>query len=204
MLIGPMARDGQEPVGSMGDDLAARGALGPAPSLFAYFKQLFAQVTNPPIDPVREEIVMSLRSALGTRATCSDERPSTLLPGARPPLLNGELETPRHVDHTVSPRRSTSPGRAPTAPWAGGGARPPLRARPRRDRRGAKILVLSDRSPAPARAPIPSLLATAAVHHHLVREGTRCAPGSCESGEPREAHHFACLVGFGARRSTRT
>ncbi len=203
VLLAPMAREGAEPVGSMGNDLALALLSDQAPPLFSYFKQLFAQVTNPPIDPIREEIVMSLSTNLGTELNLLAESPEhahqLVLDG--PILLNRELETLRHVDHEVFAARTID------ITWRqadGSGGMEAAIGRVCAEAHeaiaeGVNIIVLSDRLIGPARVPIPSLLAVAAVHHHLVREGTRLRAGIIlESGEPREVHHFATLIGYGA------
>ncbi|HEY7829284.1 MAG TPA: glutamate synthase-related protein [Solirubrobacteraceae bacterium] len=202
VLLTPMAREGAEPVGSMGNDQALAVLSDQAPPLFSYFKQLFAQVTNPPIDPIREEIVMSLATSLGTERNLFDETPEHAhkLILSQPILLNRELETLRHVAHDLFAARTIDI----TWPVASG----PAGMQEALDRvcqqaqdaiaDGVNIIVLSDRRINRLMAPIPSLLAVSSVHHHLVREGTRLRAGIIlESGEPREVHHFATLIGFG-------
>jgi glutamate synthase domain-containing protein 2/glutamate synthase domain-containing protein 1/glutamate synthase domain-containing protein 3 len=203
VLLTPMARDGAEPVGSMGNDLSLAVLSEQAPPLFSYFKQLFAQVTNPPIDPIREEIVMSLATSLGSELNLFEETPEHAhkLVLSQPILLNRELETLRHVDHDVFAARTIN------TTWAlEHGVDGMSEALQRICRESSEaieervnIIVLSDRLVGPRRVPVPSLLAVAAVHHHLVREGTRLRAGIIlESGEPREVHHFATLIGYGA------
>jgi glutamate synthase domain-containing protein 2/glutamate synthase domain-containing protein 1/glutamate synthase domain-containing protein 3 len=203
VLLTPMARDGAEPVGSMGNDLSLAVLSEQAPPLFSYFKQLFAQVTNPPIDPIREEIVMSLATSLGTELNLFAETPEHAhkLVLDQPILLNRELETLRHVSHKVFAARTIyidwplEKGAAGMSEALGRICREAQEAIEER----VNIIVLSDRLVNPRRVPIPSLLAVAAVHHHLVREGTRLRAGIIlESGEPREVHHFATLIGYGA------
>jgi glutamate synthase domain-containing protein 2/glutamate synthase domain-containing protein 1/glutamate synthase domain-containing protein 3 len=202
VLLTPMARDAAEPVGSMGNDLALAVLSDQAPPLFSYFKQLFAQVTNPPIDPIREEIVMSLATSLGTERNLFDETPEHAhkLILRQPILLNRELETLRHVAHEEFSAR-TLDITWPIAEGAAGMERALERLCAHSQEaiaEGVNILILSDRSLGPLRAPIPSLLAVSSVHHHLVREGTRLRAGIVlESGEPREVHHFATLIGYG-------
>ncbi len=202
VLLAPMAIDAAEPIGSMGNDLSLAVLSDQAPPLFSYFKQLFAQVTNPPIDPIREEIVMSLATTLGNERNLFDETPEHAhkLLLDQPILLNRELETLRHVEHDVYAARTIDI----TWPIADGPAG--MSAAIERIcsqaheaiAAGINIIVISDRSVGPRRAPIPSLLAVAAVHHHLVLEGTRLRAGIIlESGEPREVHHFATLIGYG-------
>jgi glutamate synthase domain-containing protein 2/glutamate synthase domain-containing protein 1/glutamate synthase domain-containing protein 3 len=202
VLLTPMAVEAAEPIGSMGNDLALAVLSDQAPPLFSYFKQLFAQVTNPPIDPIREEIVMSLATSLGCERNLFDETPEHAhkLLLDQPILLNRELETLRHVDHDVYAARTIDS----TWPIEEGPAG--MRAAIERIcsqaheavAEGVNIIIISDRLLGPLRAPIPSLLAVAAVHHHLVLEGTRLRAGMIlESGEPREVHHFATLIGYG-------
>jgi len=203
VLMTPMAQDGAEPVGSMGNDIALAVLSDQAPPLFSYFKQLFAQVTNPPIDPLREEIVMSLATSLGNERNLFDETPEHAhkLLLDQPILLNRELETLRHVEHGVYAARTidiTWPIAEGTAGMIEAIARICLKAR-EAIAEGVNIIILSDRLLGARRAPVPSLLAVAAVHHHLVLEGTRLRAGIIvESGEPREVHHFATLIGYGA------
>jgi glutamate synthase domain-containing protein 2/glutamate synthase domain-containing protein 1/glutamate synthase domain-containing protein 3 len=202
VLLAPTAIDAAEPIGSMGNDLALAVLSDQAPPLFSYFKQLFAQVTNPPIDPIREEIVMSLATSLGNERNLFDETPEHAhkLLLDQPILLNRELETLRHVQHDVYAARTIdstwpvaegAPGMCAAIERICGQAHEAIAE-------GVNILIISDRLLGPRRAPIPSLLAVAAVHHHLVREGTRLRAGIIlESGEPREVHHFATLLGYG-------
>jgi glutamate synthase domain-containing protein 2/glutamate synthase domain-containing protein 1/glutamate synthase domain-containing protein 3 len=203
VLLEPMARDGAEPIGSMGNDLSLAVLSDQAPPLFSYFKQLFAQVTNPPIDPIREEIVMSLSTSLGTERNLFDETPAHAhkLELDQPILLNRELETLRHISSDIFSSRTLDI----TWPVADGpeglsGALDRVCARAHEAiAEGVNIIILSDRLLSPRRAAIPSLLAVSSVHHHLVREGTRLRAGIVlESGEPREVHHFATLIGYGA------
>jgi glutamate synthase (NADPH/NADH) large chain/glutamate synthase (ferredoxin) len=206
VLLEPMARDGAEPIGSMGNDLSLAVLSDQAPPLFSYFKQLFAQVTNPPIDPIREEIVMSLSTSLGTECNLFDETPEHAhkLELTQPILLNRELETLRHISNEIFSSRTLDV----TWPIDDGPAHPDGMQRALERvcdeaheaiSEGVNIIILSDRQLSARRAPIPSLLAVSSVHHHLVREGTRLRAGIVlESGEPREVHHFATLIGYGA------
>ncbi len=202
MLLGPMAAEGAEPVGSMGNDLSLAVLSDQAPPLFSYFKQLFAQVTNPPIDPIREEIVMSLATSLGSEQNLFDETPEHAhkLLLEQPILLNRELETLRNVEHDVY-SAMTIGITWPAAEGPAGMARALERVCARAHEAiasGINIIILSDRDIGPEQVPIPSLLAVAAVQHHLVLEGTRLRAGIIlESGEPREVHHFATLIGYG-------
>jgi glutamate synthase domain-containing protein 2/glutamate synthase domain-containing protein 1/glutamate synthase domain-containing protein 3 len=210
VLLEPMARDAAEPIGSMGNDLSLAVLSDQAPPLFSYFKQLFAQVTNPPIDPIREEIVMSLATTLGTERNLFDETPEHAhkLLLDQPILLNRELETLRHIDHDVFSSRTIDItwriAEAGQTSATAGSALSDALARVCDQAReaiaeGVNIIILSDRLLGPMRAAIPSLLAVSSVHHHLVREGTRLRAGIVlESGEPREVHHFATLIGYGA------
>jgi len=203
VLIGPLVAAGKEPTGSMGADAALAALSDHAPSLFSYFKQLFAQVTNPAIDPVREEVVMSLRVALGRHGRLLTDGPgeSFCLLLERPVLGDGELARIRAIDHpvlrtvtldTTWPREDGASGLAAALERLCATAVDAVDD-------GASILVLSDRACSPTRVPIPALLATSAVHHRLGRAGRRMRAGIVvETGEARETHHVACLVGFGA------
>jgi glutamate synthase (NADPH/NADH) large chain/glutamate synthase (ferredoxin) len=193
----------EEPLGSMGNDMALAVLSEQGPPLYNYFKQLFAQVTNPPIDPIREKVVMSLSSAVGAEANLLSETPEHAhqLVMNEPLLTNADLEKLRQVDHEVFASRTLD------ATWAvADGADSLKKAMDRLCAEadsaledGMNILVLSDRAAGRDRAPVPALLATAGVHHHLVRKGTRLRCGLVvESGEPREVHHFCCLIGYGA------
>jgi glutamate synthase domain-containing protein 2/glutamate synthase domain-containing protein 1/glutamate synthase domain-containing protein 3 len=203
VLLEPMARDAAEPIGSMGNDLSLAVLSDQAPPLFSYFKQLFAQVTNPPIDPIREEIVMSLATTLGTERNLFDETPEHAhkLLLEQPILLNRELETLRHISHEIfSSRTLDITWLLAEGPDGLEGALTRVCEQAHEAiEQGVNIIILSDRLLGPSRAAIPSLLAVSSVHHHLVREGTRLRAGIVlESGEPREVHHFATLIGYGA------
>jgi glutamate synthase (NADPH/NADH) large chain/glutamate synthase (ferredoxin) len=202
VLIAPMAQTGAEPIGSMGNDNALAVLSDRRPPLFSYFKQLFAQVTNPPIDPIRESIVMSLATAIGGERNLLTETPEHAhkLILDQPILRNHELETLRMVHDEIF-RAHTLDITWPIEDGPGGmraalaklcdDAHDAVAA-------GVSVLILSDRQVGPGRAAIPSLLAVAAVHEHLVREGTRLRTGLVlESGEPREVHHMATLIGYG-------
>ena len=199
-----MALDGAEPVGSMGNDLSLAVLSDQAPPLFSYFKQLFAQVTNPPIDPIREEIVMSLATSLGNERNLFEETPEHAhkLLLEQPILLNRELETLRNVEHDVYKADTIDITWPVEEGPAGDGARRSSASAPKpRDAIAEHVEHHHPLRPplGPRRAPIPSLLAVAAVHHHLALEGTRLRAGIIlESGEPREVHHFATLIGYGA------
>jgi glutamate synthase domain-containing protein 2/glutamate synthase domain-containing protein 1/glutamate synthase domain-containing protein 3 len=203
VLMAPMAKNGEEPLGSMGNDNALAVLSDQRPALFSYFKQLFAQVTNPPIDPIRESIVMSLGTGVGAEGNLLEAAPehARQLVMDQPILRNGELETLRTLEHPWFKSHTID------ITWPVQDGPEGLHARlaeicdEAHDviATGVNILILSDRGIGKRRAPIPSLLAVAAVHHHLVREGTRLQTGLVlESGEPREVHHFATLIGYGA------
>ncbi len=204
VLMAPMAINGQEAVGSMGNDTPLAVLSDRPQPLFNYFKQLFAQVTNPPIDPIREELVMSSVATIGPGRNLFDESPEHChrLELPAPILTNAQIAQIKEID-SGELRTETLPLKFRVV---GGGQalRAQLAALCARASRavadGATILVLSDRGCAnDAEAPIPSLLATAAVHHHLIREGRRTRCGIVvESGEPREVMHFALLIGYGA------
>jgi glutamate synthase domain-containing protein 2/glutamate synthase domain-containing protein 3 len=203
IVLGPMAEKGEEPIGSMGTDTPLACLSDKPQPLFHYFKQLFAQVTNPPIDPIREDMVMSLTSYIGTERNILDETAlhchTMKLP--HPILTNRDLEKMRRV--------SQGDFLATTLPMlfaVEDGAKGLERALTQLCRRaslaiqsGYTLLILSDRGVDEEYAPIPSLLAMTAVHNHLVREETRTQVALIlESGEPREVMHFALLIGYGA------
>ncbi|MFL5837704.1 MAG: glutamate synthase-related protein, partial [Solirubrobacteraceae bacterium] len=202
LVIAPMATRGEEPTASMGNDAALAVLSDRQPPLFSYFKQLFAQVTNPPVDPIRENVVMSLRSAVGREGNLLSESPEHAhqLILQQPILRNKHLEKLRQSDHELFLARTLDI----TWPEEEGpdGMERRLHALCEEARKsvdaGATILILSDRNVGRERAPMPSLLAVAAVHQHLVRCGTRLRCGLVlESGEPRDIHHMATLLGFG-------
>ena len=203
VLLVPMAATGAEPTGSMGNDLALAVLSDRAPALFNYFKQLFAQVTNPAIDPIREKVVMSLSTGIGSELNLleeSAEHAHQLVMG-QPILRNAELEKLRQVSHDIF-RAETVDITWPIDDGPKGMAKAVDRICAEASYaidRGANILILSDREVGKGRVPIPSLLAVSAVHNDLVRAGTRLRVGLViESGEPREVHHMACLIGYGA------
>ncbi|QDZ02780.1 glutamate synthase large subunit [Nitratireductor mangrovi] len=206
ILMAPMATTGQEAVGSMGTDTPISAMSDKSKLLYTYFKQNFAQVTNPPIDPIREELVMSLVSFIGPRPNIFDlvgNSRRKRLEVRQPILTNGDLEKIRSIGHTedrfdtktLDVTYSFGEGAAGMA-----GALDRLCERAEAAVAGGyNIIILSDRQIGPDRIAIPMLLATAAVHHHLIRKGLRTAVGLVvESGEPREVHHFCCLAGYGA------
>ena len=206
LLMSPMATTGQEAVGSMGTDTPISAMSDKAKLLYTYFKQNFAQVTNPPIDPIREELVMSLVSFIGPRPNIFDLVGSSRkkrLEVRQPILTNGDLEKIRSIGHTED-RFDTKTIDITYAANEGVAGMPAAIER-LCDRAeaavagGYNIIILSDRQIGPDRIDIPTLLATAAVHHHLIRKGLRTSVGLVvESGEPREIHHFCCLAGYGA------
>src|SRR5690349_5455729 len=207
LLMTPMATTGEEPVGSMGNDTPISALSDRAKPLFTYFKQNFAQVTNPPIDPIREELVMSLVSIIGPRPNLFDLQgmASTKRLEVRQPILtDADLEKIRSISDVAESHFKSRT--LDTTFHAGLGASgmeqvlDELCARAEGAvREGINIIILSDRMVGSDRIPIPSLLACAAVHHHLIRTGLRTSVGIVvESGEPREVHHFACLAGYGA------
>ncbi|HEX2127898.1 MAG TPA: glutamate synthase large subunit [Solirubrobacterales bacterium] len=203
VLIAPAANDAMEPVGSMGNDVALAALSEKAPSLFSYFKQRYAQVTNPAIDSVRESTVMSLESRLGPGHNILTEgkEQARQLVLEHPVLRNEDLERIARSSHPVI-RPATLDITWPLADGAEGidaALRRLCREVDEALAEGATVLILSDRNVGPERVPIPSLLALGCVHHHLVRAGTRLrASLVVESGEPREVHHLAALIGFGA------
>jgi glutamate synthase (NADPH) large chain len=203
LLMTPMAVNGEEAIGSMGTDTPLACLSDKPQPLFNYFKQLFAQVTNPPIDPIREELVMSLTSYIGNERNILEETPQHChtLKLDHPILTNWDLEKLRRV--------SWGDFLASTLPMlynVHGGEAELERALDSLCKRasfaidqGYSLLILSDRGTDKDSAPIPSLLALTAVHNHLVREGTRTQVALIiESGEPREVMHFCLLIGYGA------
>ncbi|MFL5802995.1 MAG: glutamate synthase central domain-containing protein, partial [Roseiflexaceae bacterium] len=203
VILRPMLRDSQEPVGSMGDDTPPAVFADRARPLYAYFKQRFAEVTNPPIDPLREELVMSLAFALGRRGHLLEESPrhAHLLRLASPVLTDEHIKTIRGLR---DPAFASTTLRALFPATAGpDGMRAALddlcRGAEQAVAAGKVILIISDRGVHDTYAPIPALLALGAVHQHLIRLGQRTSVSLIvESGEPREVHHLACLVGMGA------
>jgi len=203
MVIGPMAATGQEAVGSMGNDVPL-AVLSRSPQLlFAYFKQLFAQVTNPPIDPLREELVMSLMSYVGRERNLLEETPEhcRMLKLHHPVLTPEDMVRLRGTDHAdirpaelpmVFGRESGGAGLREALEGLFAGAAAAIR-------RGASLLILTDRGMDAEHAPIPALLAASGLHHYLIREGLRTEAGLIvESGEVREVIHVAMMIAFGA------
>ncbi|HEY7686271.1 MAG TPA: glutamate synthase large subunit [Gemmatimonadales bacterium] len=200
-VLEPMANTGQDPVWSMGDDTPIPPLARRASAVYAFFRQRFAQVTNPPIDPLRETLVMSLRMHLGRRASLLSRRPAglRLVQNEHPVLLEEEMATLRQVAGV----------RAVTvdATWDAAGGPGQLRVAldrvcrtvGRAVRGGARIVVLSDRGMDRERAPIPMLLAVGAAHHYLLKKGLRGRLGLvAEAGDAWDIHHVATLIGYGA------
>jgi glutamate synthase (NADPH) large chain len=203
MILAPMVENSQEPIGSMGNDQAL-AVLSERPQLFtSYFKQLFAQVTNPPIDPYRESLVMSLMAFTGREGNLLEEAPEHCrqIKLQHPVMTNDDMARLRVLDQAgyrscvlpiLFPADAGPEGLAPALEELG-------RAAEARVDEGYSFLVLSDRDVDERRAPIPALLATAAVHHHLVRVQKRHLTGLfIETAEAREVMHFATLIGYGA------
>jgi glutamate synthase (NADPH) large chain len=202
-IITPMALDGKEPLGSMGSDVPLAILSEQPQHLSSYFKQLFAQVTNPPIDPIRERMVMSLATFVGNNGNLLTEDPLSCHSVAlkQPVLSNHEMETLRSIDTGIFQAKTLQ------SYFRADGRNGSLKRGLDRLCRyatdavedGFEVLIISDRAIDSEHAPIPSLLATAAVHHHLIRKGLRGQVGLViEAGDVWEVHHFACLIGFGA------
>ena len=202
LLIAPMAVQGQEPVGSMGTDTPLAVLSDRPQLLFKYFRQLFAQVTNPAIDPIREQLVMSLITDLGPRGDLLEETPehARRIRLDQPVLSDADLDRLRAAPEpfqsctlsTLFPVGEGPDGMIAALERLCGEAADAVRS-------GCGVLILSDRSVDAETAPIPALLAAAAVHHHLIRERLRTGAGLVvETGEAREVTHFALLLGYGA------
>ena len=206
-LMAPMAHTGQEAIGSMGTDTPISALSDKAKLLHTYFKQNFAQVTNPPIDPIREELVMSLVSFIGPRPNILDLAGSSKqkrLEVFQPILTNDELERIRQIAAVPDNQFRTLtldityPAEA-GADWMESALDTVCSQAETAVEKGYNIIVLSDRWVGADRIPIPSLLATSAVHHHLIRRGLRTSVGLVvETGEAHEVHQFCTLAGFGA------
>jgi glutamate synthase domain-containing protein 2/glutamate synthase domain-containing protein 1/glutamate synthase domain-containing protein 3 len=204
LLLTPMALTGEEPVGSMGTDTALAILSDRPRLLYDYFKQLFAQVTNPPLDAIREELVTSMASTIGPEANLLEPEPQACrqIKIEYPILHNDQVAKLRHLPPN-SPFRSTTIPLLYNPDEDGPGLERAMASLCRKASQavsaGYGILILSDRGVDVTHAPIPSLLATAGVHHHLVREGSRTKCGLLiETGEAREVHHVALLLGYGA------
>ncbi|MBA4012176.1 MAG: glutamate synthase large subunit [Phenylobacterium sp.] len=205
-FLAPMATTGEDPIGSMGADTPIAVLSKRSKLLYDYFKQNFAQVTNPPIDPIREELVMSLVSMIGPRPNLLGRHAGThkRLEVSQPILTNEDLAKIRSISELLDGSFRTA---TIDTTWpAGEGAQGLERALERLCREATdnvladkNILILSDRRVGSDRIPIPAALATAAVHHHLIRQGLRMQTGLViETGEAREVHHFCVLAGYGA------
>ncbi|HEX4373238.1 MAG TPA: glutamate synthase large subunit, partial [Puia sp.] len=202
-IIAPMALDGKEPIGSMGSDVPLAVLSDQPQHLSSYFKQLFAQVTNPPIDPIRERLVMSLSTFAGNNGNLlvEDSLACHSIALKHPVLGNHELEKIRSIDTGIFQAKTLQ------TYFRADGEKGSLQKGLDRLCRyavdavedGFEVLILTDRAIDSDHAPIPSLLATAAVHHHLIRKGYRGQVGIIiEAGDVWEVHHFACLIAFGA------
>ncbi|HZE97038.1 MAG TPA: glutamate synthase large subunit, partial [Planctomycetota bacterium] len=204
ILVGPMAEQGVEPLGSMGTDTPL-AVLSERPQLlYNYFKQLFAQVTNPPVDAIREEIIMSTDTTVGAERNLLDPQPESCrhIKLKSPILTNYELEKLRRLGGWKGFKGRTV-GTLYKVKEDGAGLETAMAqicaAASEAVADGITFLILSDRGVDPENAPIPALLAVSGVHHHLIREGNRSKIALViESGEPREVHHFAMLLGYGA------
>jgi glutamate synthase (NADPH) large chain len=204
-FLEPMARDADDPVGSMGTDTPIAALSSKPKLLYNYFKQNFAQVTNPPIDPIREELVMSLVSMIGPRPNLLGHEAGThyRLEVAQPILTDGDLKKIHGIEGLVSAFSTDTLDATWPAVEGADGIVPAVERLCREAtaavEAGHNILILSDRATSPKRIPIPALLATSAVHHHLIRQGLRTLTGIVvETGEAREVHHFCALAGYGA------
>ncbi|MCX5728605.1 MAG: glutamate synthase large subunit, partial [Nitrospirae bacterium] len=203
MVVMPMVMEGQEAISSMGSDTPLAVLSDRPQLLFKYFKQLFAQVTNPPIDPIREELVMSLTTSIGPKPNLMDEHPESCrrIRVIQPILTNANLQKIREIaDPHFKSKTLKMLFKVAEGPEGLGAAVDDLcRQASQAIKEGYKFLILSDRGVNEDWAPIPSLLGIASVHHHLVRDCTRTEVGLIvETGEPRDVHHFACLIGYGA------
>ena len=204
VLLTPKALNGQEPIGSMGTDTPLACLSDKPQLLFSYFKQLFAQVTNPAVDPIREELIMAIHSTAGRQQNLFDETAEHCrqLRLAQPCLSNGELARIRELD--CNGIRSITldavfPAEALGATGLDAALDQLCQDAAEAVDAGYEVIILSDRRAGPQQLPIPSLLATGAVHHHLIRSGRRTKTGLViESAEPREVMHFCLLIGYGA------
>ncbi|HEX3717722.1 MAG TPA: glutamate synthase large subunit [Verrucomicrobiae bacterium] len=203
MIMSPMAREGVEATGSMGCDTPLAVLSGKAQLIYNYFKQLFAQVTNPPIDCIREELVTSAATTIGSERNLLKPKPvSCNLIELKSPILTNEEFARLKFINSAGFKSCTLPILFRVSDGECGLIRAidDLCARASSAvEAGANILILSDRGVDHEMAPIPALLAVAGLHHHLIREGSRTRVGLVlESGEPREVHHFSLLIGYGA------
>lgn len=202
LILSPMAKTGVDPIGSMGNDTPLAVMSERPQLLFNYFKQLFAQVTNPPIDPIREELVMSLTTFIGNPPNILEETPAMarLIKLDRPILTSGDLDRLRECKEPDFRSLTLELSFDASAPDSLETGLDDLCARAEKAvRTGYSILILSDRNLPPDKAPIPSLLAVSAVNAHLVNLGLRTGSGLIvDTGEARETMHFALLLGYGA------
>jgi len=202
LLLAPMARDGVEAIGAMGSDTPLSVLSDRPKLLYDYFQQLFAQVTNPPIDSIREEIITSAETTIGSERNLLKPEPESchLIELKTPILSNEELAKLKHI-HEGGFKSVTLPIVFDPKTGATGLERAMDEICDRASQAietGVNILILSDRGINADKAPIPALLAVAGLHHHLIRQGTRTRVGLVlESGEPREVHHYAMLIGYG-------
>ncbi|NYE62668.1 glutamate synthase (NADPH/NADH) large chain [Duganella sp. 1224] len=206
-LMAPMAAAGEEAVGSMGNDSPLAVMSNKLKPLYSYFKQLFAQVTNPPIDPIREAMVMSLVSFIGPKPNLLDTNnvnPPMRLEVSQPVLGFDDMERLRNISlHTGGKFKSYELGICYPLAWGKEGVEACLASLCAEAvdavKSGHNILIVSDRSIGPERVAIPALLATSTIHQHLVSKGLRASTGLVvETGSARETHHFALLAGYGA------
>ena len=207
VIMAPMAQNGIEPTGSMGNDSPLAVMSDKPRNLYHYFKQLFAQVTNPPIDPIREELVMSTAITIGPRPNLLDidhADPGRWLEVPQPVLTTSDMEKIRHIElFTGGYLRSEELDITYPAPWGPEGIEAAMASLCARAedaiRLGFNLMIVSDRKVNAARVAIPALLAVAGIHQHLVRKGLRTSTGLVvETGSAREVHHFALLGGYGA------
>ncbi len=207
VIMCPMAETAHEPIGSMGNDVALPVLSAKSKPFYQYFKQLFAQVTNPPIDPIREEMVTSLVSFIGPKPELLDinnVNPPRRLVVSQPVLDVAEMAKIDHISQfTAGKFRSYRLSLCYPAKWGAAGVEARLASlcasAADAVRNGYNILVLSDRDVSREQVPIPALLATSALHQHLIKAGLRTRTGLVvETGSARETHHFALLAGFGA------
>ncbi|MGI0493792.1 glutamate synthase large subunit [Alkalinema pantanalense CENA528] len=202
MLLAPMARDGVEAVGAMGADTPLSVLSDQPKLLYDYFQQLFAQVTNPPIDSIREEIITSAETTIGSERNLLKPEPEScnLIKLKTPILSDADLAKLKHIANDSFKSLTLPILFDPTQGTAGLEAvlKQIFAQADAAIAEGVNILILSDRDISATQAPIPALLAVAGLHHHLIRQGTRTRVGIVlESGEPREVHHYALLIGYG-------
>ncbi len=211
MILGPMAQAAADPIGSMGNDTSLAVLSDRPQLLYNYFKQLFAQVTNPPIDAIREALVTSGGATIGPERNLLEPEPESArqIMLKSPILSNESLEKLKQLDGTNNGRAESRGFKSIALPIlypvrnGGSGLEDAMEFLCRQASQaiedGCEIIILSDRGADEDNAPIPALLALSGIHHHLIREETRTRVGLVvESGEPREVHHFALLIGYGA------